>query len=102
MVSKCVNPYCAAPFRYLDQGRLFRLENDVPVKSREPAEYFWLCSACSRTMTLCLSEDRGIAIAPFKAPAERAAERVDFILLDRQRGLLLTSLVGALHFKGAS
>jgi hypothetical protein len=28
MVTECSNPFCGAPFRYLEDGRLFRLEND--------------------------------------------------------------------------
>jgi len=29
MVSKCANPNCSAPFLYLHQGKLFRLETDA-------------------------------------------------------------------------
>jgi hypothetical protein len=104
VLAKCVNPMCPAPFRYLEEGRLFRLESDRPLglPKGEKSEYFWLCSPCCGTMTLRLDEHDGVAVAPFKEPAQRAAGRAEFILLDRQRGLLLTRLEGALSFARAS
>ena len=103
MLAKCVNPSCPAPFRYLEEGRLFRLESDraLGLANREKSEYFWLCSGCSRTMTLRLAEHGGVAVTPFTEPAAHATDRAKFILLDRQRGLLLTSLEGALFFARA-
>jgi hypothetical protein len=104
MLAKCVNSSCSASFRYLEEGRLFRLESDRPLglPNREKSEYFWLCSPCSRTMTLRLDECSGVAIIPFTESAQCAADHAEFILLDRQRGLLLTSLVGALLFARVS
>ena len=104
MLAKCVNPSCPAPFRYLEEGRLFRLESDraLGLPNRQKSEYFWLCSPCSRTMTLRLHEHGGVVVARFTEPALPAADRAEFILLDRQRGLLLTSLEGALFFARAS
>ena len=49
MLSKCANPKCAASFRYLHEGRLFRVE--LESESRK-FEYFWLCDECARIMTL--------------------------------------------------
>jgi hypothetical protein len=104
MLAKCVNPSCPAPFRYLEEGRLFRLESDraLGLPSRQKSEYFWLCSPCSRTMTLRLDEHDGVAVARFTEPTLPAPDRAEFILLDRQRGLLLTRLEGALFFARAS
>lgn len=104
MLAKCVNASCSVPFRYLEEGRLFRLESELPVgpRNREKSEYFWLCAACSRTMTLRLDEHLGIAVAPLTKSAHCAADHAEFVLLDRQRGHMLTSLVGALFFTRAS
>ena len=57
MLSKCVNRECLATFRYLHEGKLFKLEcNDPRFKTfgAKPAnsEYFWLCSACADHMTV--------------------------------------------------
>jgi hypothetical protein len=104
MLAKCVNPSCYTSFRYLEEGRLFRLESDRPLGPlhREKSEYFWLCAPCARTMTLRLDEQRGVAVTPITEAATGAADHAEFILLDRQRGLMLTSLVGALFFTRAS
>jgi hypothetical protein len=49
-----------------------------------------------------LDESSGVVVAPFTEPAPHATDRARFMLLDRQRGLLLTSLEGALFFARAS
>jgi hypothetical protein len=104
MLAKCVNPSCLTSFRYLEDGRLFRLESDLPLgpRNREKSEYFWLCAPCCRTMTLRLDEHARVAVTPLTQSAQRAADHAEFVLLDRQRGLMLTSLVGALFFTRAS
>jgi hypothetical protein len=76
MLSKCVNPACSAQFRYLHDGKVFRVDLEERVAGRTPLrassragvpvnvagpqlltsgkrpEYFWLCGECSRQMTL--------------------------------------------------
>ena len=67
MVSQCANPRCAAPFRYLNQGRLFLVERKKGNGNGKAngsghgngnnhaaarLEYFWLCSDCAPRMTL--------------------------------------------------
>ncbi len=104
MLAKCVNHSCPTRFRYLEEGRLFRLERDrlVGPLNREKVEYFWLCATCSRTMTLRLDDHMGVTVAPLRKSAQHAADHAKFVLLDRQRGLTLASLVGALFFTRAS
>ena len=46
MLSKCANPSCSTPFRYLREGQLFRFQSD---RSNTRTEFFWLCSGCSET-----------------------------------------------------
>jgi hypothetical protein len=82
MVSKCANPTCSAPFLYLHEGKLFRIEvgtnavsGPTNVADRKPsyhAEYYWLCDACSKRMTLKYKPGVGVATAPI-ARARKAA-----------------------------
>jgi len=91
MVAKCSNPSCSASFRSLKEGRLFRLESEQPLRSSNTAtgEYFWLCSCCSSTMTLHLS-DHGcvIPVALLELPHNSG----DFISGNRQSGLVLSDV----------
>jgi hypothetical protein len=85
MLSRCANPGCAAPFLYLHQGKLFRMESDASLVSRIPAsadpdgkkparrmEYFWLCRDCAAELTLVFKKGVGITTKPL-APAQPAA-----------------------------
>lgn len=55
MLSKCMNPSCSQPFRYLSVGRLFTLEVPARVSgSRGTLERFWLCTRCSAELTVVL------------------------------------------------
>jgi hypothetical protein len=94
MVGNCSNPSCSAPFRYLRDGKLFRLETDPRVRTRKPnrLEYYWLCDRCSHGMSLRI-DDRG-NVLPVMLPS---AVRGDFegegiTLVDRRDGLLLSIL----------
>ena len=101
MLSKCANPECSAKFRYLHDGKVFRLELDdrfggpdegnnspfiqavqsrhrgpqllIASKAESRPEYFWLCSVCSQNMTVGCDEN-GIVLLPLMKPvAKRAA-----------------------------
>jgi len=62
MITKCFNPRCGMPLRYLRHGRIFRF--DLPSVSFEAVgltqrariirkvSHFWLCGHCCQTMTL--------------------------------------------------
>jgi hypothetical protein len=58
MLSKCANPECNETFRYLHQGKIFRLsptpEIQVATESLRPEshERFWLCTGCAKKITL--------------------------------------------------
>ena len=62
MVSKCANPSCLAPFRYLHEGRIFTVRADVarhrPDGADPRVERYWLCSSCSDNMTLVLQSGK--------------------------------------------
>ena len=80
MVSKCANPACAASFRFLHQGKVFRVETQPESSrnfydsSKKPArrvEFFWLCEHCSSLLTLAV-ENGGVKVRP-RLQALRAA-----------------------------
>ena len=82
MLSKCANPECSTPFRYLRDGKLFRIDLDEPENTvadpigvRKPwhrVEHFWLCGRCALTMTLVADKGRGVVPIPL-AYLERKA-----------------------------
>ena len=94
MLSKCSNPFCSAPFLYLRDGELFRLEADPKRRSGRPGrlEYFWLCGECSSTMSLRISQDGHVL--PMTVPALKRADfnQRGITLVDRRDGLLLSRL----------
>jgi hypothetical protein len=81
MVSKCANPKCQERFRYLHEGKLFRLDvNGVVAEHQTPEagktlrrlEFFWLCDSCAGRMTLRSEPGRGVTLVQF-ARVHRAA-----------------------------
>lgn len=62
MVSKCANPACMAPFRYLHEGRIFTVHANPaehrPDGADPKVERYWLCSTCSDSMTLVLQSGK--------------------------------------------
>lgn len=98
MVTKCANPSCSCPFHYLHEGRLFLLEVD-PVFSAvdnptfgdyKTAEYFWLCTSCSRLLTLCLNREGKVVIAHLPEPTSGKPQEIATI--SRHNGMLLRSV----------
>jgi len=84
MLSKCANPGCFSSFRYLHEGKLFRVETLVDGSEElfgtEPSkanhrrlEFFWLCSDCASKMTLRFEKGVGVAIMPFTEAQANAA-----------------------------
>jgi len=94
MVAKCSNPSCSAPFRYLGDGRLFRLETDPALGSSElnKVEYFWLCHHCLSTMTLRLTEDGTVVTVLLPKPIRGVPDGVALASAHRGKGLLLRSV----------
>jgi hypothetical protein len=83
VISKCANPACGEPFRYLREGKLFRvdldqLENRAAGKSDSEKvwhrlEHFWLCGRCAATMTLVAERGRGISTVPLSQVLRKAS-----------------------------
>lgn len=80
MITKCANPACSTPFRYLHEGRLFRFERGVSEKGQpflsfdatrqersNRVEFFWLCDQCAAKMTLTYR--KGIGVTPSRVPS---------------------------------
>jgi len=74
MILQCANPACAAPLRYLFDGRLFQFEvrshhsdrdslASTPKLPRRVAR-FWLCGRCSPTFSLSFDLREGVKLVP--------------------------------------
>jgi hypothetical protein len=62
MLSRCLNPNCGVPFRYLHEGRIFRIEQvrvaaDIPVLQRY-VESYWLCGTCTGKLKVVVENGR--------------------------------------------
>src|SRR5262249_29294698 len=77
MVSKCANPACGIPLRYLRDGRLFQFEvkaltpiaGDAVARSGKKTVsrqvwHYWLCGQCSASMTLEFDGREGLRVIP--------------------------------------
>lgn len=98
MLDKCSNPSCGESFRYLQHGKLFRLEGDPNTNALRAAkpEYFWLCRSCAMTMTLRIGDGAKIRTLRVPDSIHATESSVDFVPMDRRQGLVLSCL----HFLG--
>jgi len=68
MLSKCANPHCRSLFRYLHEGRLYVIGPKDALGRHKPTcrsgqmEYAWLCSSCSRYLTIEVDEEFGTRV----------------------------------------
>jgi hypothetical protein len=58
----------------------------------EMEKYFWICDACSATMTLRLAEDERVVAVPLPEGIRDAHDGVSLVSRDRGIGLLLRSI----------
>lgn len=80
MVSHCANSNCAAPFRFMHTGRIYRFdfavegstdhiqdilwdENGIPRRT----EMFWLCDECMHHYTLEQDASGNVVLRPIAA-----------------------------------
>ena len=56
MLSKCAHPACFAQFRYLREGRIFKVQMPAtgPNYKTHRIEHFWLCVECAKAYKLVL------------------------------------------------
>jgi hypothetical protein len=74
MLSKCFNPGCSTPFRYLRHGRIYQLDIPAPAGASGSArrrEFFWLCGHCCATLTVVVKEGAGAVQPRFREPVSR-------------------------------
>lgn len=85
MLTKCANPDCSTPFKYLREGKLVRMFTGIPSDRRKAAghvsqgvsrrsEFFWLCNACSARFTLVFDETLGVHLIPLHLRREPVAD----------------------------
>lgn len=78
VISKCANPECSVPLRYLRDGRLYQFEvkatrvlspdqSGISSGIKRPSRqiwHFWLCGQCASTMTLAFDHLEGLRMVP--------------------------------------
>jgi hypothetical protein len=80
VLSKCANPACLARFRYLHEGRIFKVETgavapDGNKASTRRIEHFWLCERCMQILTIVV-ENGVVGTRPLHLElAEGAAQK---------------------------
>jgi hypothetical protein len=94
VLATCANPNCREAFRYLRDGKLFRLQAEGKGSSSEISnpEYFWLCARCAQTMSLRLADERQVVVVSAAEGDSAQLTEADFIPLDRCGGSLLGCL----------
>ena len=74
MTTKCANPACAVPFRYLRGGRLFLVDRPSDARERDESpmtdgsrisEFFYLCEICCKTMQVILDKGGAVVLKRF-------------------------------------
>jgi hypothetical protein len=95
MLAKCTNPACSATFHYLHEGKLFLIELRSDSATVEPGadpgfrgtpfhfQCFWLCSPCSRVMTIQPDGKGGVSIERGQAALLRPDGSMNDSVLDR-------------------
>jgi hypothetical protein len=75
MLSKCANPACSTPFRYLSEGKLYLIDSKAALARHGASaelkrrgnycsyEYFWLCPTCCRDMTIQIDHNLQVRVA---------------------------------------
>jgi len=77
MLSKCANPACSKPFRYLRDGKLFEFDYHRNAEAKESTtlaprrlEFFWLCGECAGELTVIHDRQKGVVTVPIAQEAK--------------------------------
>ncbi len=74
MLSKCSNPDCSTPFKYLGSGKLFLLDDANASPQKELVfKAHWLCNACSAEYKV-VAQNGGAVVVPLTDPATRTEQ----------------------------
>lgn len=97
MLTKCANPACPTPFRYLREGKVICVDSPSGTgSSRHPVEHFWLCGSCCKSYDLVAR--RGIvSVIPKRGkpnclPGHKSALRSGYFSSLRERKTVRKSL----------
>jgi hypothetical protein len=101
VLAKCANPSCAASFRYLQEGTLFRFESEPVegVPGAKETEYFWLCPNCAEKMILRLDASSKIRLVPQPDPNSPITHSKSSMLLYGTRILRLNYAMASLPLR---
>ena len=77
MLSKCANPACSTPFRYLRDGKVFEIDSthERNTRSARRVEFFWLCGECSLQLTVIDDHEKGVITVPLPQGARFLVRR---------------------------
>ncbi len=78
MISRCENPECGRPFKYLHQGKVFILQQESEVQGAHAdliEKLYFLCADCARTHTIVFRDGRPTVVPLKKENRTRSAGR---------------------------
>lgn len=84
MTTKCVNPACGVPFRYLRGGRLFLVDRPSDARDRDESpmtdgsrisEFFYLCENCCKIMQVILDKGGAVVLKRFDRKSPISIQR---------------------------
>jgi hypothetical protein len=72
VLDKCANRGCSQAFLKLRDGKLFVIESEDAYPSygggrARQRQYYWLCKACCRTMTVIAEKGKGVQVVQLPA-----------------------------------
>lgn len=73
MISKCSNPQCGKPFRYLSHGKLFSFPAGKSGLRVGAVCWHWLCGECAQRFKLVADASGSISVAWSDGRAKAAA-----------------------------
>ncbi len=88
MLNKCANPHCPAAFHYFRDGQIFHVERESDGDASKPShnvEHFWLCGACSQTMTVRFDPGKDCELFPGISGEQRSWPATHVFQANRRR-----------------
>jgi hypothetical protein len=99
VLAHCVNPNCRVALQSFSEGRLYQFEvvsisvaaNDdttLPFdeKPKRQTTHFWLCGACSSTLSVTLEPLKGLQLVPLGAVNSDSPETRSCVAKERSAG----------------
>ena len=72
MISKCANPECGRPFRYLHEGKLVVVQSGDAVQGAQNLidNVYFLCAECADAYTIVIRDARTVVVNNRNLPVE--------------------------------